>query len=230
MTMKKILLSAVAVLALVPMLSGQARDVTVTITDAKGKPMKNLEVYSYVKGSRELFPNTPGQVLTLEDVGAEDILSVVAGNRIYEIPIAGADSVHIYMKNRNTVRGYSLDGSGRIVTDITSYPAESEEWVKGAVDHATSYMYFSLLDYIQARVPSLRPIRTRTGVELTIRGTGNRQPALIVVDGVEYPSFDLVNSVYRPWQIKSIEVDRIGTLYGFRGQNGVVHITTLQNQ
>jgi len=55
--------------------------------------------------------------------------------------------------------------------------------------------------------------------------TGNTEP-LIVVDGMAYDSFALVNSFLDVHSIQSIQVQKNGGLYGIRGSNGVIIITT----
>ena len=222
--MKRLLILAVSALMAAGMAFGQERNITVTFTDSKNKPVKNLEVYSYIKGTEELALNNSSDQVVMEDIKSDDTLSLVVGETIYDIPLKGAQTVHIYMKNRNNFEGYSLD-NGAKVTRADSRSVNSEEWVKGAVDHASSYTYSSILQYIDARVASLRPVRTRDGVGLAINGNGNR-PALIVVDGFEM-SFEMLNASYMPWQIKSIDVDRAGAIWGLRGQNGVVNFTTM---
>jgi TonB-dependent SusC/RagA subfamily outer membrane receptor len=49
--------------------------------------------------------------------------------------------------------------------------------------------------------------------------------ALYMVDGVIWPDI----SILRPQDIKSINVVKDGATFGFRGANGVVLITTVDN-
>lgn len=50
--------------------------------------------------------------------------------------------------------------------------------------------------------------------------------ALIIVDGSEMPDFDTANAAVNIHNIKSIDVLKEGSIYGSRGANGVVLITT----
>jgi TonB-dependent SusC/RagA subfamily outer membrane receptor len=50
--------------------------------------------------------------------------------------------------------------------------------------------------------------------------------ALIVVDGVEYGSFAQANSSISTHDVESVDVLKDGSIYGSRGANGVVLITT----
>jgi len=223
--MKRTLLIIIAAMAAFVPVIAQGRTVEVSITDTKGKPVNGLEAYGYVKGVKEISILEPGQAIPMSGIESGDVIAVLIGNTIYEIPVEGASSVRIVMKNKRKITGYSLDGGETVIKDMVSYPAESEDWVRGAVDLATSYHYNDLKDYIESRIASLTPVMTPTGWQLVIRGNGGK-PALIVVDGVTYSNFDSVNAFIKPWHVKSIEVDRLGTIYGIRGQNGVVNITT----
>lgn len=216
---------ALAAIGTLSMAAAQGRSVDVSLTDVKGEPVKGLEAYGYVKGDRELSLVQPGESIAMEGIEPGDVIAVLIGKTIYEIPADGASSIRIVMKGKNKIAGYSVNGSETVVSDMTSYPAKSEEWIKGAVDLASSYAYRDLKEYIESRMRNLTPVMTNQGWQLTIRGNGGG-PALIVVDGVTYNNFDMVNAFLKPWQVKSIEVDRIGALYGDRGKYGVITITT----
>lgn len=223
--MKRALLIILAVMGAISMAVAQGRTVTVSVTNEKGKPVNGLEVYPYVKGDNEVSILEPGGSISMQGIEQGDVIAVVIGNTIYEIPADGVDSVRIVMKNKNKISGYSINGNQTVVRNITSYPAKNEEWVKGAVDLATSYAYRDLKEYIESRMRNLTPVMTSQGLQLTIRGNGGG-PALIVVDGITYNNFDMVNAFLQPWKVKSIEVNRIGALYGDRGKYGVITITT----
>jgi TonB-dependent SusC/RagA subfamily outer membrane receptor len=66
-------------------------------------------------------------------------------------------------------------------------------------------------------------------VTANIRGintiTGNTEP-LIDVDGMTYDSFSVVNSFLDVHSIQSIQVQKDGGMYGMRGANGVIIVTT----
>lgn len=199
-------------------------EVTVTVSKNNGKPVKDLEVYTFVQGTEEVTVIDSNDEFIIEDVNDGNIISLIIGDTIYDIPVEGVKSIHIYMNNNSTFNGYSADG-GNMVTATNTRSVNSQPWVRGAVDRAVSQMYTSILNYVRSRVVGVRPIRMRFGeIGLAINGNGNR-PALIIVDGVP-TSFDMLNAMYRPWQISRIEVDRMGARWGTRGRNGVVTFTT----
>lgn len=91
-----------------------------------------------------------------------------------------------------------------------------------------------LMETLVGRVPGLQVIRGPRGPELRIRGVtslvGNNEP-LVVVDGTPVESFGLpsVLTMISPHDVARIDVlkDAASTaIYGIRGANGVVVITT----
>lgn len=93
------------------------------------------------------------------------------------------------------------------------------------VDDQVIRSYSSIAEYLQGRVPGVR-VTENGGIQ--IRGSSNLdgQPseALIVVDGIICDNINNLN----PVNIHSVEVlkDGSSSIYGSRGGNGVVLITT----
>ena len=84
-------------------------------------------------------------------------------------------------------------------------------------------LYNTLSEYLVDRVPRV----TVHGGHAYVGGGG---PALIVLDGVIMPSLTRADIMVRVSQIKSVEVDKIGSSYGMRGMNGVIIITTKKRE
>ena len=89
--------------------------------------------------------------------------------------------------------------------------------------------YRSVVEMIEARVPGLRVLR-RAGMDYTISIRGGGEP-LIVIDGM--PSADvpvaLTLNALNPNDVAKIEVLKdgaSGAIYGIRGADGVILITT----
>ncbi len=90
--------------------------------------------------------------------------------------------------------------------------------------------YSNIADYIQGRVPGVMVQKSGQSVKYIIRGIGTNSDAtdpLLMIDGVEVNSFDSLD----PVNVESIEVIKDGTasIYGIRGANGVIMITTKKN-
>lgn len=85
-------------------------------------------------------------------------------------------------------------------------------------------IYTNMYDYLAGRVPG---VQVGPGNTITIRGTNSINSStepLILLDGVEVGSLDDVN----PYDVYSVDVlkDASSSIYGLRGSNGVILITT----
>lgn len=87
--------------------------------------------------------------------------------------------------------------------------------------------YSDIADYIQGNVPGVMVQKNGGSVRYIIRGIGTNSDftdPLLMVDGIEVDNF---NSVL-PHLVESVEVIKDGSssIYGMRGANGVIMITT----
>ena len=87
--------------------------------------------------------------------------------------------------------------------------------------------YSNMGEYLMGRVPGLSVTKQGGGYKYTIRGINSinlSTDPLFIVDGVETMSIDYLN----PRDIQSVEVIKDGSasIYGSRGANGVILITT----
>lgn len=87
--------------------------------------------------------------------------------------------------------------------------------------------YSNIADYISGQVPGVMVQRSGNSVRYIIRGIGTNSDAtdpLLMVDGVEVDNFDNII----PEHVESVEVIKDGSasIYGMRGGNGVIIITT----
>lgn len=95
---------------------------------------------------------------------------------------------------------------------------------------ANAETYSNIADYIQGRVPGVMVRREGESCRYIIRGVGTNSDAtdpLLMVDGVEVDNFNNI----LPSQVESVEVIKDGSasIYGMRGANGVIMITTKNN-
>lgn len=90
--------------------------------------------------------------------------------------------------------------------------------------------YANLAEYLQGRVSGITVQSTGSGYKIFIRGlhtfSGSNQP-LIVVNGMTRPLSSAINQV-DPSDVKSVDVLKgpAAAIYGSRGANGVIVITT----
>lgn len=207
------------------------RDLKLMVRSRKGKVMADLQLTTQLKGSNEarqldrfgnrFFKVSEGDTLVLF-TGAGDI---------YELPTDGMDSIYVVFRNRNRIEGVMRRGEDNrnqlldigygSVSRHNNTTAVSQLNMKGVES------YSDLKSYIQGRVAGV----TFMGSDVIIRGIGSINSsiaALIVVDGNVMPSFATVNATVSPRDVASISVLKDGgaAIYGSRGANGVVLITT----
>lgn len=87
-------------------------------------------------------------------------------------------------------------------------------------------VYENMYDYLRGRVPGVL-VGTGNPPKITIRGLGSISSStdpLILVDGVEFSDLSMLD----PSFVESVEIIKDGTaaIYGNRGANGVIMITT----
>jgi len=115
------------------------------------------------------------------------------------------------------------------------YGAQERDKVDGAVSGGTvkdkkKRTYTDMYDYLNGRA-GLMVSGQGANASITIRGVGtnsNQTQPLILVNGIEVSTLSNIN----PDDVTSIEVIKDGTssIYGMRGANGVVLITTQGGQ
>lgn len=179
-----------------------------TITDKKG-------VYTLTIGG------TPGQVVVFSFVGfAEKEINVEAGRSTYDIRLDKLETQldDVLVVGYGTVRRADLTGSvGSVrMEDLTKAPVASfEDALAGRVAGVS-------VAAVDGQPGSLNNIVIRGGNSIT-----QSNSPLFVIDG--FPIEDPDNNVLNPEDIESIEVlkDASSTaIYGTRGANGVIMITT----
>lgn len=108
-------------------------------------------------------------------------------------------------------------GYGTISKDKNTYAVS-----KVQPDENTINTYTDMYEYLQGRVPGV----TVVGTKIIIRGIGTNGDSdpLILLDGIECGDLSIID----PNSVASVEVlkDGSSSIYGARGANGVVMITT----
>jgi len=106
---------------------------------------------------------------------------------------------------------------------------ENTSSVKRKVDLKGRTGYTDLASYLPGRVAGVTISGAGGERIVLIRGVSTfygKMGALIIVDGIEYDSFESANSSVNIQDIESVEVIMDGAEYGVKGSNGVVVITT----
>ncbi len=197
------------------------RNFSVKIVDRKGKPIPKV-VVSTIQQEESFFTDKNGTVL-LEGICDLDSLVVFLPN-IGEthIPCQGLDSIQISVKSK---RRFKIEDPQKLAIRRTT-PTNS---IENVPELLKTRPVRDLAELLMGQIPGLRISSGPNGVTANIRGintiTGNTEP-LIVVDGMTYDSFSVVNSFLDVHSIQSIQVQKDGGMYGMRGANGVIIVTT----
>ncbi|MBQ5608673.1 MAG: hypothetical protein IIU85_00260 [Rikenellaceae bacterium] len=226
--MRKFLLAAIALVASVALYAQQPTPFNGQIVAPNGKGMK---AQLSIKGT-DLAANADKQGrFGFTSLNADDILEIKCNKQVREVKVEGRQSMRIIWGEE-----------GVEVSEDPQLVSEGNDWVKRreylndmskimGVDLRRSGAH-SLISALRARVPSLeiddqgRVIIHRGSVQKSSGGIGDRAPinfnALIVVDGQEIQSLNDI-SLFDVGMIKILDE---APLYGFRGVNGVIEITS----
>ena len=204
-------------------------DITGTVTDVEGQPLPGVNIL--VRGTTRGTTSDGEGIFSLTVPSAHDTLVFsFVGYQTREVPIEGRTHIEVVLEseaiagNELVVVGYGEQRREEITSAVSSVGSENLSTVS-ARDAG------SMLKGKVAGLSIVEPTGNPTqDSEISLRGTislmGSSEP-LILIDGV--PG-DL--RTVAPEQIESIDVLKDGSaaaIYGSRGSNGVVLITTRQN-
>ncbi len=210
------------------LLHAQNRTVTGIVTDASGTPVSNASV---------LVKNT--QIGTTTNEQGQFSLSVPLNGQTLVITYVGFTLMEVGIGSDNTVN-VALSPQEASLTEVVvvGYTVTTKEAFTGSAkvvsaERITNKNVSNVSQALAGEVAGVRIINTSgqpgTSATIRIRGigsvNGNRSP-LYVVDGVPYSG--TINSI-NPADIANITVlkDAAATsIYGSRGANGVIVITT----
>ena len=193
------------------------------VSDISGNPIRGARIY--VSPGRVARSDKKGR-FGLTDVRATDTIHVSYRRQTYDIPVEGRRSLRIRLGDQLQAQedqelvnwGYGFVKK-RESLEISS-GISGEDLVRSG--------YSNITMALQGRVPGLVVNQTgRPGqdAELNIRGTNSfyaDQTPLFVVDGMIVESLDFI-SVY---DVERIEVLKEASIYGSRGANGAILVTT----
>ena len=201
------------------------RPYSVRIVDRRGKPMEGLVVS--VPRLEEAFLTNEKGFIEVEGVYDTDSI-VVFLPYIGEahIPCEGTDSIQITVRSKKRYRVQDRK-------EIVSLRANQSNTIDNVPELLKKRPARNLAELLQGQIPGLFISLGPSGMTANIRGINSilsgTEP-LIVIDGMAYDSFSVVNSFLDVNNIQSIQVQKDGGLYGVRGANGVIIITTIGAQ
>lgn len=203
--------------------------VTGKVKDSSGEPVIGASVV--VKGNNTMGTITDFDGNFMLDVPAKSVLVIsYIGYVTQEVPTAGKNSLEIVLKEDTktldevVVIGYGTQRKGDVTSSVVSVKADN--FVKGAVKDVGQL--------IQGKVAGLaitNPNGDPTGsTQIRLRGTntigGANTAPLVLIDGIPGEL-----GTVAPEDVESVDVLKDGSaaaIYGTRGTNGVILITTKQ--
>lgn len=203
--------------------------VTGKVKDSSGEPVIGASVV--VKGNNTMGTITDFDGNFMLDVPAKSVLVIsYIGYVTQEVPTAGKNSLEIVLKEDTktldevVVIGYGTWRKGDVTSSVASVKADN--FVKGAVKDVGQL--------IQGKVAGLaitNPNGDPTGsTQIRLRGTntigGANTAPLVLIDGIPGEL-----GTVAPEDVESVDVLKDGSaaaIYGTRGTNGVILITTKQ--
>ena len=243
--MKKLLSLLAVLLVFVAFAAAQTRAVTGQVRDEKGNPVPFATIK--IKGSAAGVAADQNGNFTIQ-AKTGDVLQVsAAGLENMEMTVPGSGSVDVVLKQGDVMREVVVTALGiRRTRNQLPYSAQQV-----AGDEVTKTRSSNFINNLSGKVSGLELRQTNTlggSTNILIRGaksiTGNNQP-LFVIDGVPFDNSNTNTSNQRtgrggydygnaaadvnPDDIQSITVLKgaaASALYGSRGNNGVILITT----
>jgi TonB-linked SusC/RagA family outer membrane protein len=211
----------------------QQKTVSGHIVDATGLPLPGVNVT--IKGSTAGVVTNVNGDYTIQTPNEQTILMFsFIGFATQEMPVLGRQTISLTLQENTqlieevVVVGYGTQRKKDLTSSVVS--VKSDDFNKGAIG-------VSPLQLVEGKIAGLTITRNNgndpnSGLAIQLRGvstvSGSTSP-LIVIDGV--PGGDL--STILPQDIASMDILKDGSaaaIYGTRGTNGVILITTKQGQ
>ncbi len=213
--------------------SQQEVKVTGTITDAAtGESLPGVNII--VKGTEigSISDIDGNYKITVPSVEAILVFSFV-GYETIEVPLAGQTILNVSLSE-------SVEELDEVV--VIGYGSIKKRELTGSVssmkeDDFNQGVFSDPMQLIQGKVAGLSIVRTNggdptSGFELLLRGSSSVRASLeplVVIDGIPGGSLDAIS----PEDIESIDILKDGSaaaIYGTRGTNGVILVTTKKGQ
>lgn len=206
-----------------------AQGITVAgkVTDAReGLPLPGVSI-SVAGGSTGTVTGVDGQYKLIVPAADKILVFKFTGMKTLEIPVNGRSVIDVQMEstevglNEVVVVGYGTQRKGDVTSAIAS--VKSENFVKGAVRDAAQLIQGKVAG-LTVSTPSGNPT---ANTQISLRGITTLKAGtapLVLIDGIP----GTLNTV-APEDIESIDVLKDGSaaaIYGTRGTNGVILITT----
>jgi len=205
------------------------RNITLKLTNKKGRPLKNIVVQSS-NTDKAGITDRKGLFIFREMTDSDTISIMLSKYGESIIPVAGMDSIVVMLRSARLYSYINIEGQNVYIekpkndtkpSDILDVPALLKQGT-----------YNSLADLLRGRVAGLNVSPSGEAINANMRGinsiaAGSRgnQP-LVVIDGLAVGTLSEANSQVDIYHIKTIEVQKTGSEWGTRGAGGVILIST----
>lgn len=217
--MRRLFTLVVALFVLVGAEAQEPFNGRITRIDGKG-----IKARIRVKDSDKLtFSDGKGR-FGLTDIEADDVLMIISRRDTMLIPVEGRKSIDIVWLTEGENISYRAVESEELMNFGYGYVKrrESTDYSSGiSGDRLRATGAKGLIEAIQMCYPGLRYINGELCL-MTQNSIGCSSAPLILCDGIETRP-ELI-SLY---DVKSVEIVKGSNMYGFRGVNGVILITTM---
>lgn len=214
--MKKLSILTISVLFSL-LCHSQHKSVVGSVYAFKDSPLANIKVEAKKSGAVVLTDLDGTFSISCEN--KDKLIFSGHGFQRYSISVNKKDSLHVKM--------VFVEGSEEIAVGYGHMPAEMLTYaISNFPQYNNDFSNFSdIYQLVQGRVPGVEVVNSGSGRQFVIRGvstTGNNY-AICVVDGVVVQDISYISPIW----VESIDVIKDGNaIYGARGANGVVIITT----
>ncbi|MCQ2335253.1 MAG: TonB-dependent receptor plug domain-containing protein [Paludibacteraceae bacterium] len=194
------------------------------IVDLLGQPIRRVKVYSF-DSNYNTSTDRKGQ-FGLTNVQPNDTLHLVFQHQTYDIPVEGRKSMRIVLGDQYVLQTEESDELENLGYGYVSR-RESYSSLKGVSGELIRRMgYVRILDALPGLLPGIVVTTSATG-ERTVALRGNSSlmcdiTPLFIVDGIVVNTLDIVNIQ----EVESVEIMRDAFIYGVRGANGAILVTT----
>ena len=205
----------------------EVRDITLRISNKRGKAVRGVVVQALMTGEVGITDDSGAYVF--KNLNENDELRMflpVYGEAV--IPVEGLDSLHVVLRSSSRVTYYSGNGEElNIGYGTTSRYGNTKPVSQLDVERIVAQGGVrNLPELLRGRVAGLD---IRTDGSAQIRGASSinlSTEPLVVLDGMEIGTLRDADAVVSVYDIKSVSVLKEGSIYGSKGANGVILITT----
>lgn len=196
------------------------------ILSEKGKPIRNMQVW--VKNSLDGVKTDKQGVFILQGLNKKDTLIISVSKRQDAVmPLTDrGDSIIITLKKNEFLLKDNSQEFTVPYSNKTLLPFNPNMLTRRQIEQSGAN---SLYDLLRGNLPGVTVSEANGSTLVTIRGGSsfdlNNEP-LFIIDGVEYRGSSDADRSVNINDIEQLEVVSDGAMYGIKGANGAIVITT----